>query len=412
MTDWENRGMFRSRKLDPRYGRAAQHWRFWEKDLGLLKELGVNSYRFSIEWARLEPEEDRFITKALDQYERMLDRLLEYGITPMLTLHHFTHPTWFHVSCPWHSDKAVAAFVRFAETVVKRVADRVPYFVTVNEPVVWALAAYADAKFPPGFKDPKLMAAAIYNLLQAHREVYDLIKSESKHAQVGIAKNFVIFKTARKGHLLDQKMKRLIHEFYNLMMPQAFDSNCVRIHFPFLVDFERELSLKDKIDFWGINYYYRMHVRFRASLRKPFDLFFRNTSGEGFSDLGWEIYARGLQRVLNWMRFTNKPLFVTENGIAAQDDSQRMEFMSRHLAKLEKAIEQNPQVKGYFHWSLLDNYEWLVGYRARFGLYEVDFTDGYRRTIRDSGRYFANYIRKHQGKPLLRNQKEELTESE
>jgi beta-glucosidase len=133
-------------------------------------------------------------------------------------------------------------------------------------------------------------------------------------------------------------------------------------------------------------------VRFKLSFKYPFELFFRDRSGSGFTDLGWEIYARGLAKVLDWLKATGKPLYVTENGIATQDDDKRLTYMRQHLDILASSVRNNPQVRGYYYWSLMDNYEWLVGYQARFGLYEVDFANGLKRTLRPSGRYFADYI--------------------
>ncbi len=393
ITDWESLGRFRTKTEDPIYNQGADHWNRWEDDFALLKELQINSYRFSVEWARIEPQRGRFDQSALDQYSRMVDRLLELGIKPMLTLHHFTHPTWFHEQTPWHSPASVEAFARFTEKVVDRIGDRVPLFVTINEPMVWLLAGYLDAKFPPGHRDVHLLADALYNMLAAHVRAYDIIKSKNPHCEVGIANNFIVFKSAHKWNPLDKKIKRLIHSFYNMCIVDAFRDNAVRIKFPFIMDYHKPIALDDKLDFWGVNYYYRMHVRFKLSLKYPFELFFRDRSGSGFTDLGWEIYARGLGKVLQWLAPTGKPLYVTENGIATQDDAKRLQYMTQHLSILEESIRTNPQLRGYYYWSLIDNYEWLVGYKARFGLYEVDYENGLQRTLRPSGRFFADYIR-------------------
>ncbi|MBK7090175.1 MAG: family 1 glycosylhydrolase [bacterium] len=393
ITVWESLGYFRNNGEDPIYNRAADHWNRWESDFVLLKELNLNSYRFSVEWARIEPERGKFDQSALDQYVRMVDRLLELGIQPMLTLHHFTHPTWFHEATPWHSPESVEAFARFTAKVVESLGDRVNLYVTINEPMVWLLAGYLDAKFPPGKRDVHLLADSLYNMLLAHARAYDIIKSANPNAEVGIANNFIVFKSAHKWNPLDKKIKRLIHSFYNMCIVDAFHENVVRIKFPFIMDYHKPIALDNKIDFWGVNYYYRMHVRFKLSVKYPFELFFRDRSGSGFTDLGWEIYARGLGKVLNWLEPTGKPIYVTENGIATQDDTRRLEYMTQHLSILEDSIRRNPQVRGYYYWSLIDNYEWLVGYKARFGLYEVDYENGLKRTLRPSGRFFGDYIR-------------------
>ncbi len=390
--NWERLGRFQNGNGSPKYGRCTEHWQRWQQDFQLLKELNVNSYRFSVEWARIEPTRGKFDQSALDQYSRMVDRLLELEITPMLTLHHFTHPEWFHRESPWHSDASVTAFAAFAEEVVRRLGDRVSKYITINEPMVWLLAGYLDAKFPPGEKNVRHLADALHNMLLGHAQAYDLIKSVNPSAQVGIANNFIVFKSAQKWNPLDKKIKRLIHSFYNMCIVDAFRDNIVRIKFPLVFNYERPIALDDKIDFWGVNYYYRMHVRFKLSFKYPFELFFRDRSGSGFTDLGWEIYARGLAKVLEWLRHTGKPIYVTENGIATQDDDKRLAYMKQHLAILDDSVRGNPQVRGYYYWSLMDNYEWLVGYDARFGLYEVDFSNDLKRTLRPSGKYFSEHV--------------------
>ena len=394
-TLWEEQGRFCRDGKDPRVGQAVDHWNRWEEDFELMRELGVNAYRFSIEWSRIEPEPGRFNEPALDQYSRMIDRLLEYGITPMLTLHHFTHPTWFHTRCPWHNERAIESYLRFVIEVTPRLIDRVPFVVTINEPLVWLLGAYADSKFPPGYKDWGLLAKALHNMLRAHREAYDHVKSIYPRSQIGIAHNFVSFKRAPGGSVLDRDIKRVVHRFYNQLILGTFQNNRLTFSFPLLVDYDEPLPLNDRIDFWGVNYYFRMHVKFRFRLHQPFELIsISRSSGEGKSDLGWEIYPMGLRKVCRWLRPMNKPIIVTENGIAAVDDEMRVRFLKSHLGMVARIREENPNLAGYFHWSLLDNYEWIEGHDARFGLIEVDHENDLARSIKPSGLYYREQIRK------------------
>jgi beta-glucosidase len=393
MTDWENAGRFRSNGKDPRIGVACNHWNRWQEDFQLLKELGVNSYRFSLEWSRIEPEPGRFDQSALDQYDRMIDRLLELGITPMLTLHHFTHPTWFHNQTPWHKSESVLRFVYFCRMATKRLLDRVPYIVTINEPLVWTLAGYGVGKFPPGEKNMGRVMKALHNMLLAHRQVYDMVKDRNPECQVGIAHNFVAFKRAPKGHEIDRLMKRMVHYFYNWMIIRAFRKNNLRFRFPVILFYDEPIALDDKIDFWGVNYYYRLHVRFRLSFRRPFHLLsIPRSSGEGQSDLGWEIYPTGLRKVCKWVSATGKPIIITENGIAVADDATRIRFLQSHLGVLEELIREGYPIKGYYHWTLIDNYEWLIGKSARFGLYHVDFDNSLSRKLKSSGQFYRDYI--------------------
>jgi len=392
MTAWERLGKFRANGKNPAYGRGSDHWQQWENDFLLLKKMGINAYRFSIEWARIQPEPDRFNLPALEQYERMIDRLLEYGITPMLTLHHFTHPQWFHKRSPWPVSESVNRFIEFASIIADRFTDRVSYWITLNEPLVWALAAYGDAQFPPGERNLNKMMQALRHMLTAHRQVYDLLKSKNAEALVGIAKNFIYFVAGRPWFMADQGIVQRVHTFYNLMIPQAFKTNRLKFRFPFMLDFDEPVELDDRIDFWGINYYYRMHARFRMNLLKPFELYFRHKSPEGQSEMGWENYSRGLREVFRWLRPTGKPMFVTENGIASEYDVQRIEYLSNHLHELKRAIRKGYPVQGYFHWSFLDNYEWLEGTSARFGLVHVDYKDDYQRRIKQSAEFYKSFI--------------------
>lgn len=392
MTDWEARGRFEQSGNSPLVGRATDHWQRWEEDFKLLKELGVNSYRFSIEWARIEPDPGHINYDAIEQYRRMIDRLLEYGISPMVTLHHFSNPTWLHQHSPWHRPEASDAFAKYVHIIAPKLLKNVPLVVTFNEPMVWLLAAYADGKFPPGFSDFRILSGALYTMLHAHRRAYDIIKAECGPTQIGIAHNLIVFKEGREGHIIDGKIKRLVHEFYNIMIPQAFVENRLYFNFPFILNINTPIELDNKVDFWGINYYYRMRVQFKPSLKLPFKFYFAPPSESKKTDMGWEIYAKGLHQVCDWMSEYKKPLYITENGIASKDDNKRVKYLQKHLKTLNKIRDKYPDLEGYYHWTFLDNYEWLVGYEAQFGLCGVDFNNGLDREIKPSGYFYRDHI--------------------
>ena len=392
MTDWETLGCFKENGKNPMYGNGSAYWKRWRKDFKLLPELNINAYRFSIEWARIEPHPGQYDRKALNTYKKMIGELHRMGIRPMLTLHHFTHPRWFHSTCPWHEEQSVEYFTRYCDVLLEELGKQVSYYITFNEPLVWALAAYADAKFPPGEKNLDHMMAALKHMLMAHRIIYDRIKQINKQARVGIAKNFIIFKPGRSWFLPDQGVCRLIENFYNFMLLNAFQKNRLTCKFPFLLDYDQEIQLDDAIDFWGINYYYRMHAAFRMSLKKPIALYFKNESKAGMSAMGWENYPKGLKRVIRWVRQTGKDMMITENGIATNDDQARMDYIRKHIKIVRKAVKKGIPLKGYFYWTLLDNYEWLEGKAARFGLISVDYDKDYKRSPRESARYFARLV--------------------
>ena len=392
MTEWESLGKFKNNGYDPNYENASLHWQNWEKDFDLLKTLQVNSYRFSLEWARIQPDMNQFNQRAINQYQKMVDRLLELNITPMLTLHHFSHPSWFHHRTPWHQESSIEIFYEYTRKIIDIFHDRINLYITFNEPLVWLLGAYAEAKFPPGEKNLDLLITALTNMLQCHQKVYDLIKSKNKNAEVGIAKNLIVFSAQRGWNLFDRGIVLLIHNFFNRALLEAFRNNKLKLSFPFLLNFETDLQLSDKLDFWGINYYYRMHLKYKFNRQRPIDMNFANRSGEGLSDMGWEIYSEGLWKVIQLVQQTGKPFYITENGIADANDILRLAYLKNHLRIIQRAREKELPLKGYYYWSLLDNYEWLVGKQAKFGLFEVDFNESYQRRLRDSGSFYADYI--------------------
>ena len=237
------------------------------------------------------------------------------------------------------------------------------------------------------------MMLALTHMIEAHVAVYDHIKQINPEANIGIAKNFIVFKARNSWNPFDNGVQDLIHNFYNLMLIRAFSTNRMEFNFPFLLKYSQPIAIDNKIDFWGINYYYRMMVNFRINLKQPFRLSFIRDAKQGYSDLGWENYSKGLMKVFKWLRETGKPVVITENGIAAEDDRKRVEYLRTILKKVKKGRKKNYPLKGYFHWSFLDNYEWLEGRSARFGLVHIDYADNYRRSLKESARYYADYIR-------------------
>ncbi len=347
-----------------------------------------------MEWARLEPSPAFFNVRALGQYDKMVDRLLELGITPMLTLHHFSHPAWFHESFPWHKPQSIEIFLRYISKIITKFADRIYLFITFNEPVVWVLAAYGEGVFPPGEVDNNKMMHALLNILKAHKEAYKLIKSANRRAKIGIAKHLISFVPHARFSPFDNMLTLFMDNFFNTMLPVAFQKDVLEIKLPFLLYFKEKIAgLSVTIDFWGINYYYRMFVRMRVNKTKPFELIFKNKRGLGFSDLGWEIYPEGLLENIKKMALYGKDIYVTENGIAATDDKLRVRFLREHLKIIEEGIGYGLPIRGYFHWSLLDNYEWLEGTSARFGLVGINYKRDHIRLEKESLYYYSNFIK-------------------
>jgi beta-glucosidase len=357
-----------------RCGRATDHWNLWERDFGLLAELGASAYRFSIEWSRVEPEPGRWDDDALARYARMIDALRARNIEPFVTLLHFTHPTWFHASSPWHDRKqgCVDTFARFVARVADALGERVRFWTVLNEPGVWLAGAYLAGVIPPGRKHLGQLTVAFSNLVRAHGAAHAILKGRfGERAQVGVAHNVVRFHPARAAHAGDRLAAHYADRVYNRAFPRA---------------------VKSKLDFIGVNYYSRMFIKLTPFSRARFEPFYEDRGGLGVSDLGWEIHPGGFTEALLEMAQYGLPIYVTENGIDDRDDSRRSAFLYDHLAALLDARAAGADIRGYLHWSLLDNFEWLEAYGPRFGLYRVDYETLERRPT-SAAKLYAEIIR-------------------
>ncbi|MBK6684322.1 MAG: glycoside hydrolase family 1 protein [Deltaproteobacteria bacterium] len=365
------------RLKDPsaRNERAVEHWDRYLHDFDLLAGLGANAYRMSVEWARIEPEPGRYDDAALAHYGRMFDALLERGIEPMVTFFHFTHPPWFHATCPWHLPErgGPERFAAFVERSLEVVAPRVRRYTILNEPGVWLTGAYLAGAIPPGEKGLGRVAKAGASLLLGHALAAAKIRKVRPDAELGIAHNVVAF-APESSSILDRLAAGYVARQFNHAVPRAFDSGVFQLgETPGLRYTEKVPGLVGTLDFLGINYYSRVYVGTR--LRRPYgELSYQDREGRGVTDLGWEIHPSGLTRILAEMARYRRPIYVTENGLDDRDDSRRAAFLHDHLAAVLDAREQGVDVRGYFHWSLLDNFEWLEGHLPRFGLFRVDPT--------------------------------------
>ena len=376
------------------YPDVTDHYHLYKSDLNLLKELGVNAYRFSLEWSRIEPEEGVWNHDALAHYQEVVDILRENDIEPFVTLHHFTHPRWFLEKHPWHEESSVARFLEFVEKVVSTLRG-VRYWITFNEPYVLLLGGYIEGCMPPGKKDFPSAVRAFRNILVSHAEAYQLLRQGFSNASVGITHNMAVFAPCRGWNPVDRVLTRIAKSFYNYSLLDAFLTGRLKIRVPFKRPMTVELPIKGKLDFFGVNYYTRIHVRFNPFKNLGVELEYRDMDGNGLTDTGWEIYPDGLEKVLRYASRLNVPLFVTENGIATHDDREKMRFIQKHVEILERSRRNGLDIRGYFYWSLMDNYEWLRGFDSRFGLYRVDF-DTLERKPTETAAYYSSLIRQKQ----------------
>jgi beta-glucosidase len=370
---------------------VTNHYALYKKDLLLLQELGVNAYRFSIEWSRIQPKENQWDEKAIAHYQEIVDILIENNIEPMITLHHFTHPLWFIKKYPWHEERSIEKFITFTEKVLSSIRE-VKYWITFNEPYVLILGGYLEGCMPPGVNDVSLAIKALENILICHGKAYDIIHSRIPHAMVSVAHNMAALAPWKRWNPMDRLLSRIAKYFYNHSLLDAFLTGRLHIKFPFRKALVLEIPIKDKIDFFGVNYYTRIHMRFNPFKKMGVELRHRDIDGHGLTDMGWEIHPYGLEKVLQYASKLSVPMIITENGIATKSDRVKIRFMKAHIDTVERCIKKGLDVKGYFYWSLIDNYEWLQGLDARFGLYKVDF-ETLERKPTDAATYYSYLIK-------------------
>jgi beta-glucosidase len=354
---------------------ACDSWRRWREDVALQRELGMGAYRLSIEWARVAPRAGEIDHAALDEYRKMLGGLRDAGIEAMVTLHHFTLPTWLADRGGLLADGFAGRLARFAKIVVDALGDLCRLWVTINEPNVLAAHAYLLGVWPPARKNPRLAWRAQRSLLHAHDAAYRALKDARGDAvQVGVAHHLRAIEPERPSLRRDRAAAALFARVFNDAFARAV--------------IERRTQ-----DFLGINYYSRDLVRFSPGHAAGLFVSRSVPAGADVSDLGWEIYPQGLGQVVRaWAKRSGLPVYITENGIADARDTKRAAFIRSHLAELARAIADGVDVRGYLHWSLLDNFEWAEGYEPRFGLVRVDYATG-ERVIRESGREYARIAR-------------------
>jgi beta-glucosidase len=350
-------------------GKADESYENWQEDLELLKNLGVNAYRFSIEWSRVEPEEGKFNEDALQHYKKIIEDLHANKITPFITILHRTLPLWIEKQGGWSHKKTVRDFEKYTKKLVWTFGEKVTHWMPLNEPVLNVGGGFVAGIIPPARKNIFAGLLAYHNLIEAHNEASKIIHAYIPHAQVGTA-HAAVYAEAENGKWYNQVLVNIIHYFAN---------------WKFLG------GVKHHTDFFGIQYYTRGVLGFRKNkLSIPLPTEIKNNNAK--SDMGQEIYPQGLYNFAEMVyKKYKKPIIVTENGIADRNDSKRPEFLKQHVAEVEKLIHNGINIQGYFHWSLLDNFEWDTGFWPRFGLVEIDRTT-LSRTPRKSFEVYKEII--------------------
>jgi beta-glucosidase len=390
--EWEHRGKIRTGEVS---GKAADHWNRLEEDTDLLQQLNVGAYRFSVEWARIEPEPGRWDAGAIAHYRREIALLRERGIEPIVTLNHFTLPAWVARRGGWLWKGAPDAFATYVAKVYGELGEGIRRWITLNEPMVIIVLGYLEGRFPPGLRSPEKAMEAMLGLLRAHAAAYQLLHDAAQRAgvrvEVGLAHHLRVFDAKSPDNPLDVATRWMASEFFNWSFPRAVETGRLTTYLPPLHVVNRAVKgLRKTQDFVGVNYYTRDVVGvdlLLAYFRKQAG--FQEKGGER-TDSGWEIYPKGMHRILKEVsrRMRGRTILITENGIADATDSKRLPFLADHLKELSDAIREGVPVEGYCYWSLLDNFEWTEGFSQRFGLFEVDYGT-FERRPRLSARWFA-----------------------
>ncbi|MEC9282059.1 MAG: family 1 glycosylhydrolase [Bdellovibrionota bacterium] len=380
-------------------GAATDHWNRLEQDTQLIKDLGVRMYRFSIEWAKIEPQRGKIDYLALKHYKKEIDLLIAAGITPMLTLHHFTHPQWFMEMGAWENPESTELFLNYTKLVYENLGEELNWIITFNEPMVFITVGWGAGLFPPGKTDTQATMVAAHGVLKAHAKAYHYLKAAAKQKnrtlKVGFAHHLRVFEAYRWWHPIDHIIANVSHRFFNNSFLKAIETGVYRVNLPIIGTYKAKVDgLKFSQDFLGLNYYSRDMIKFNASDPNGFEPI-PNPKGD-HTDLGWEIYPEGLSKVARSLneRFPGLPMIITENGIADHKDLKRSEFIYLHLKEIWQMIQEGLPIEGYMYWSLLDNFEWIEGFEPRFGLYEVDYKN-FERKLRPSGEYYKAIARQN-----------------
>ncbi|MDB5284323.1 MAG: glycosyl hydrolase family 1 [Bacteroidota bacterium] len=375
-------------------GLAVDHWNRYPEDIHLMNDLGVNSYRFSLSWSKIMPGPNKFDTAAIQHYSDVIDSLKSNNIRPMITLHHFEEPLWFMQKGGFEQEENIRYYLAFVQKVFEAFGDRVEYWCTFNEINVYTSGAYMSGDFPPGKKDSRLAGTVLMNILKSHVKAYRLIKElpHGNQAKVGIVKNIFFFDPKNRLNALDWLGAYFANDNFNNSSLDFFETGEYR----FVVPFEANVSYLDTnapktLDFIGLNFY--SHYSTTLNLVNH-DKMFSPVEGEEMSDMeDYTLYPEGIYRAIKRMSKLKVPIIITENGIADAKDDRRGKFIQRSLFAVSEAIKDGYDVRGYYYWSLMDNFEWNLGYSKKFGLYDVDLKTQ-KRTLREGSKKYEEIVKK------------------
>jgi beta-glucosidase len=345
-------------------GDGIDQFHRYGEDFALLASLGQQAHRISLEWWRIEPEPGEWSRSALEHYRRVLGALAEHGLTAFVTLNHFTLPRWIAERGSWLAHDIVERFERYCERVAQHLGDLIPNACTINEPQIVAFFGYMKADFPPGRANALEWGRVTERMIAAHEAAVRALKAGPGEPLAGICLQMPHYEPARDEPACVEACRALRRRMTDVYLDDLAG------------------------DYLGIQYYSRMRVDPAAP-----GGFAPPPEGAALTQMGWEIFPEGLYRALADGTAAGLPIVVTENGIATDDDAQRIAYLRDHLAQVKRALDDGIDVRGYLCWSAFDNFEWNEGYRPKFGLIGVDRENGFERHVKPSARAFGNLAR-------------------
>jgi beta-glucosidase len=364
---WEQEG-----HTDGKAGLACDWWGGrWKEDLDRAAESGQNAHRLSVEWSRIQPTLDSWDEDALEHYRTILRGLRDRGLTPMVTLHHFSEPLWFHDMEAWEKDQAPALFERFVRKTVEALKEYCTLWCTINEPHVYALLGYVVGDFPTKHRGIKMASQVMANMLRGHARAYRAIHELQPESRVGYAHQQRPMVAKRAWHPLDILVRYLRYNTFNMAFPSALSTGVMKTPFAKVPISEA----RGTQDYLGLNYYTMETISF--SLRNRKELFTYNEYPKD-ADLGDSKFIanrpEGLFDSIKWAvrAYPNLPILITENGVEDSNDKIRPRYLAQHIHQMWRTVNFNWPVKGYFHWTLVDNFEWDRGWTQQFGLWGLD----------------------------------------
>ncbi len=388
---WAHEHAPNTNALEPS-GVACDHYHRFAGDFRLLRELGHPAHRLSVEWSRVEPEPGHFDKAEIEHYRRVLSTLCELGIEPWLTIHHFTAPRWFIEQGGYTAAGDMSRLVRFTELLAREFGDLVQNWCTINEPNIVAELGYRYAYFPPRLADPAVAADVLLNFFRVHAEMSRAIRAHARRMpQIGITLAVVAHEPLRPDDAGDCALAVRRDAETNGVMFDALRDGVFAYPGRPPVPIE---GLREASTFVGVQYYTR--TRYDARTNGPA----MSDPARTLSQMGWEIYPEGLGPLLERAAATGLPVYVTENGMAHDDDRVRVRYIADHLAQVDLVRRRGVDVRGYFYWSAMDNFEWNFGYGPKFGLIEIDRKTLDRRP-RKSAFFFREIIERRAVTPQM-----------